>query len=162
MGVLQPRVSKVKAPDFFFYFLFSFFFCFLIFSVIRRNPPPLLSASPSETIDDSVGHHGVSSVFSIRRALETHRNDSMIWMLITARRGQHDLDADYRHKRTALPPNSLFNSSILDNFSPRLELLVSDAVKRQMTKDDEKHQKEGELLVLLTNGRKLMGTLCSF
>ena len=29
----------------------------------------------------------------------------------------------------------------LDNFSPRLELLVSDAVKRQMTKDDEKHQK---------------------
>ncbi|XP_033131239.1 uncharacterized protein LOC117126658 isoform X2 [Brassica rapa] len=150
MGVLQPRVSKVKAPDFFFYFLFSFFFCFLIFSVIRRNPPPLLSASPSETIDDSVGHHGVSSVFSIRRALETHRNDSMIWMLITARRGQHDLDADYRHKRTALPPNSLFNSSILD------------AVKRQMTKDDEKHQKEGELLVLLTNGRKLMGTLCSF
>ncbi|KAG5405005.1 hypothetical protein IGI04_011124 [Brassica rapa subsp. trilocularis] len=65
----------------------------------------------------------------------------MIWMLITARRGQHDLDADYRHKRTALPPNSLFNSSILDNFSPRLELLVSDAVKRQMTKDDEKHQK---------------------
>ncbi|CAN7008816.1 unnamed protein product [Brassica rapa subsp. trilocularis] len=74
----------------------------------------------------------------------------MIWMLITARRGQHDLDADYRHKRTALPPNSLFNSSILD------------AVKRQMTKDDEKHQKEGELLVLLTDGRKLMGTLCSF
>uniref|UniRef100_M4F0V6 Uncharacterized protein n=1 Tax=Brassica campestris TaxID=3711 RepID=M4F0V6_BRACM len=65
----------------------------------------------------------------------------MIWKLITARRGQHDLDADYRHKRTALPPNSLFNSSILDNFSPRLELLVSDAVKRQMTKDDEKHQK---------------------
>ncbi|KAL0827599.1 hypothetical protein Bca101_051277 [Brassica carinata] len=83
----------------------------------------------------------------------------MIWMLITVRRGQHDLDADYRHKRTALPPNSLFNSSILDNFSPRLELLVSDAVKRQMTKDDEKHQKEGELLVLLTDGRKLMGTL---
>ncbi|CAN7012596.1 unnamed protein product [Brassica oleracea var. botrytis] len=86
----------------------------------------------------------------------------MIWMLITVRRGQHDLDADYRHKRTALPPKSLFNSSILDNFSPRLELLVSDAVKRQMTKDDEKHQKEGELLVLLTDGRKLMGTLCSF
>ncbi|KAL0668160.1 hypothetical protein Bca4012_030864 [Brassica carinata] len=53
----------------------------------------------------------------------------MIWMLITVRRGQHDLDADYRHKRTALPPKSLFNSSILD------------AVKRQMTKDDEKHQK---------------------
>ncbi|KAH0871433.1 LOW QUALITY PROTEIN: hypothetical protein HID58_078455, partial [Brassica napus] len=65
----------------------------------------------------------------------------MIWMLITVRRGQHDLDADYRHKRTALPQNSLFNSSILDNFSPRLELLVSDAVKRQMTKDGEKHQK---------------------
>ncbi|KAL0763490.1 hypothetical protein Bca101_079641 [Brassica carinata] len=74
----------------------------------------------------------------------------MIWMLITVRRGQHDLDADYRHKRTALPQNSLFNSSILD------------AVKRQMTKDGEKHQKEGELLVLLTDGRKLMGTLCSF
>ncbi|CAN6910554.1 unnamed protein product [Brassica oleracea] len=51
----------------------------------------------------------------------------MIWMLITVRRGQHDLDADYRHKRTALPPKSLFNSSILD------------AVKRQMTKNDEKH-----------------------
>ena len=107
-----------KGTRFFFYLLFSFFFCFLIFSVIRRNPPPLLSASPSETIDDSVGHHGVFSVFSVSRALETYQEDNMIWMLITVRRGQHDLDADYRHKRTALPQNSLFNSSILGSLLP--------------------------------------------
>ena len=42
----------------------------------------------------------------------------MIWMLITVIRGQHDLDADYRHKRTALPPKSLFNSSILGSLLP--------------------------------------------
>ena len=90
------RVSAKERHQMFFSLFFSLlFFCFLIFSVIRRNPPPLLSASPSETIDESVGHHGVSSVFSVKRALETHREDSMIWMLITVRRGQHDLDADY-------------------------------------------------------------------
>lgn len=40
------------------------FFSFILF-------PRLLSASPSETIDDSVSHR-VSSVFSVRPALETH------------------------------------------------------------------------------------------
>ncbi|KAH0887559.1 hypothetical protein HID58_063655 [Brassica napus] len=57
----------------------------------------------------------------------------MIWMLITVS-SPTKLSLQFFYFRFS-------SSSTSDNFSPRLELLVSDAVKRQMTKNDEKHQK---------------------
>ena len=101
-GVSHPRVSKGKAPDFFFYFLFSFFFVF--------------SFSPSF---DEI-HHLFSQLL--------HQRRSTTLSVITACPPCSPSDEHSKStERTswfgcwlpsALPPNSLFNSSILGSLLP--------------------------------------------